>query len=65
LEEIKVPLKLRAIAIRMYEKVIAKFKETKGWSKEINCNIRVKKGCALSPTLFGICFDKLEEFLEK
>jgi hypothetical protein len=30
LEEIKVPLKLKAAAIRMYEKFIAKFKNTKG-----------------------------------
>jgi hypothetical protein len=42
LEEIKVPLKLRVVAIRMYENVIAKYKRTEGWSKEINCNIRVK-----------------------
>ena len=65
LEEIKVPLDLRGAAIRMYEKVIAKFKNTEGWSKEINCNIRVKQGCPLSPTLFGIYIDKLEECLEK
>jgi hypothetical protein len=42
LEEIKVPLELRVVAIRMYENVIAKYKKTEGWSKEINCNIRVK-----------------------
>jgi hypothetical protein len=65
LEEIKVPLELRVVAIRMYENVIAKFKNTEGWSKEINCNIRVKQGCPLSPTLFGIYIDKLEECLEK
>jgi hypothetical protein len=31
LEEIKVPLELRDATIRMYENVIAKFKNTKGW----------------------------------
>jgi hypothetical protein len=65
LEDIKVSLKLRVAAIRMYKNVIAKFKNNEGWSKEINCNIRVKQGCPLSPTLFGIYIDKLEECLEK
>jgi hypothetical protein len=49
----------------MYENVIAKFKNTEHWSKDINCNIRVKQGRPLSPTLFGIYIDKLEECLEK
>jgi hypothetical protein len=49
----------------MYENVIAEFKNTKGWSKEINCNIKVKQGCPLSPTLFGIYIDKLKDCLEE
>ena len=64
LEEIKVPLELRVVAIRMYENVIAKFKNIEGWSKEINYNIRAKQGCPLSPTLFCIYIDKLEDCLE-
>jgi hypothetical protein len=35
-----------------------------GW-KEINCNIGVKQGCPLSPTLFGIYINKLEGCLEE
>jgi hypothetical protein len=64
LEEIKVPSELRAIAVRLYENVIVKFRSTEGWSEEINCNIGVKQGCPLSPTLFGIYIDKLEDCLE-
>ena len=65
LEEIKVPLELRASAKMMYESVIAKLKNTKGWSKKINYNIRVRQGCPLPPTIFGIYIDKLEDCLEK
>ena len=65
LEEIKVPLKLRDATIRMHVNVIAKFKNTEGWSKEINFNIGVKQGCPLFTTLSGIYIDKLEECLEK
>ena len=43
LEEIKVPFELRVVAIRLYENVISKFKNTEGWSKEIHCNIGVKE----------------------
>jgi hypothetical protein len=60
-----VPFELIFAAIRLYEKAISKFKNTEGWSKEINCNIRVKQGCPLSPTLFSIYIDKLEDFLEE
>ena len=59
LEELKVPFELRAAAIRLYENVISKFKTNEGWSKYIKCNIGVKQGCSLSPTLFGIYIDKL------
>ena len=48
LKELKVPFELRAVAIRLYRKVIAKFKNNEGWTTDINCNIAVKQGCPLS-----------------
>ena len=55
----KLPLELRVVAMRMYDNVIAKFTNIEGWSKDMNYNIGVKQGCPLSPTIFGICIDKL------
>jgi hypothetical protein len=42
LEELKVPFELRVTAVRLYVKVIAKFRKIEGWSEEINCNRGVK-----------------------
>jgi hypothetical protein len=47
LEEIKMPFKLRVVAIMLYDNVIFKFKNTEGSWKEINYNIGVKQGCPL------------------
>ena len=49
----------------MYDTIIAQFKNTKGWLKDINCNIGVKEGFLLSPIIFNIYIDKLEVFLEE
>jgi len=59
LEELKVPSDMIVVAVRLYENVIAKFRNIEGWSEEINCNIGFKQGCLLSPTLFRTYIDKL------
>ena len=65
IEELKVHFELRDVAIRLYEKVIAKFKNNEEWTTYINCNIGVKQGFPPTSTLFGIYIDKLEKCLEE
>lgn len=59
-----VPFEFRIVLTRLYGNVIAKIKTIEGCSEEIKCNIGVKKICLLSPTLFSIYIEKLEECLE-
>jgi hypothetical protein len=61
---LNVPFELRGVAVRLYEKFISNFRNTRGCSEEINYNIGSKKGFPLSPTLFGIYINKLEDCLE-
>ena len=65
LEELKVPFELRVVLIRLYKKVVPKFKNNEGWTTDINCNIGVKQGFSLSPSIFSIYIDKLEKCLEE
>ena len=50
---------------RIYQRVICCLKGRNGLSKTFESNMGVKQGCPLSPTLFGLCIDKLEETLLK
>jgi hypothetical protein len=52
------------IVSSLYEKVTTKFSNTKDLLEEINCNIGVKQGCPLYPTIFNIYIDNLEDVLE-
>ena len=50
--------------MRLYECIMEKFKTSQGFSDPILSTIRVKQGCLLSPTLFGIYGDELLAFLQ-
>jgi hypothetical protein len=63
MEELRVPRHLRAVVHRLYEEVKVKIRTSTGISKSFRSNIGVKQGCPLSPTLFGLYIDKLEEWL--
>ena len=63
MEELGVPIHLRAIVHRLYEEAKVKIRTLDGISESFRSDIGVKQGCPLSPTLFGLYIDKLEEWL--
>ena len=65
MEELEVPKELRSAVYRLYEQVKAKIRTTEGLSEDFDSNIGVKQGCPLSPTLFRLYIDKLEEWINK
>jgi hypothetical protein len=63
MEELGVPRHLRADVHRLYEEVKVKIRTSVDISEIFRSDIGVKQGCPLSPTLFGLYIDKLEEWL--
>jgi hypothetical protein len=63
MEEIGVPMHLRTTFHRIYEEVKVKIRTSAGIFESFRSDIGVKQGCPLSPTLFGLYIDKLEEWL--
>ena len=63
MEELGVPIHLRAAVHRLYEEVEGKIITSDGISESFRSDIGVKQGCPLSPTLFYLYIDKLEEWL--
>ena len=64
MEDLEVPNHLRAAVHRLYEKVKVKIKTSAGISKSFRSNIGFKQGFPLSPTLFGLYIDNIEEWLK-
>ena len=63
--EIDMPLEYKVVIARLYEHVKCQLKMDSGFSKHFLSNMGVKQGCPLSPTLFSLCIDKLEEMVNK
>ena len=47
----------------LYEGVVCELKMGMVYLKIFFSNMGVKQGCPLSPTLFGLCIDELEEMI--
>lgn len=60
MEELGILVHLRD---RLYEEVKVKIRTSDGISNSFRSDIGVKQGHPLSPTLFGLYIDKLEEWL--
>src|ERR1700686_567889 len=63
MEELGVPKHLRVVVHRLYEEVKVKIRTSACISESFRSDIGVKQGFPLSPTLFGLYIDKLEEWL--
>ena len=63
MKELEIPLHYRVVVHRLYEEVKVKIRTSAGILERFRSDIGVKQGCPLSPTLFGLYIDKLEEWL--
>jgi hypothetical protein len=58
-------IRAHIVMIRIYENVITNMQCDNEWLIDINCSNSGKQGYLISPTLFGIYIDKIEQFLEE
>lgn len=65
LQEIENSDMLQTAILRLYEKVTGRLRTQEDFSDLIQSTIGMKQGCPLSPTLFGLYIDELEDFLMK
>ena len=65
IQQIDVPLSVQQGVQKLYEQVWCQPRMRDGYTDFFVSNMGVKQGCSLSPTLFGIYFDKLKEVLMK
>jgi hypothetical protein len=55
----------RAVVHKLYKQVKARIRTQEVLSESFSTNVGVKQGCPLSPTLFMLYIDKLEEWINE
>ena len=65
MEELEVPSEFTVAISRMYRKVICCVCIGARLSEIFNSTIGVTQGCPVSPSLFGLCIEELEEMVTK
>jgi hypothetical protein len=65
MEKLSIPTEHKEAVAGIYEKVRCTVHMNKQHSRFFSNDIGVKQGCPLSPTLFGLCIDELDEMIQR
>ena len=65
LEALGVPTDMQWGIYALYESISGKVRSSKGLLEAVASTIRVKQGCPLSPTLFGLYIDEVSHYIER
>ena len=60
-----IPVNMQWVIYALYEFVSGKVQSSKGLLEAVANTVRVKQGCSLSRTLFGLYIDEVSQYIER